>query len=178
MFHKAEDYFGDTVAWHRFMQEVLAEGATRNLPAFSRFLHVAAWCNGAVINFTNVANDAQVPRTTVYEYFAILQGTLLLRELPAWRKSRKRKPLASWKYYFFDVGVATTLQGREARPGTPEFGASFETYLMHELKSYADCMSGEPISHWRSASGFEVDFILGDHTAVEAKAKENVTPQG
>lgn len=68
-------------------QEVLAEGATRNVPAFSRFLHVAAWCNGTVINFTNVANDAQVPRTTVYEYFAILQDTLLLREVPAWKKT-------------------------------------------------------------------------------------------
>jgi predicted AAA+ superfamily ATPase len=158
-------------------QEILAEGATRNLPAFSRFLHVAALCNGTIVNFTNVANDAQVARTTIYEYFGILQDTLLLQELPAWRKTRKRKPLVSSKYYFFDVGVATALQGREARPGTPEFGASFETYLMHELTSYRDYQSGEPLSYWRSTSGFEVDFILGDHTAIEVKARENVTPQ-
>ena len=26
------------------------------------------------------------------------------------------------------------------------------------------------------ASGFEVDFIIRDHTAVEVKAKENVSP--
>jgi len=158
-------------------QEILAEGATRNLPAFSRFLHVAALCNGTIVNFTNVANDARVARTTIYEYFGILQDTLLLQELPAWRKTRKRKPLVSSKYYFFDVGVATALQGREARPGTPEFGASFETYLMHELTSYRDYKSGEPLSYWRSTSGFEVDFILGDHTAIEVKARENVTPQ-
>ena len=158
-------------------QEIVAEGAIRNLPAFSRFLHVAALCNGTIVNFTNVANDAQVARTTIYEYFSILQDTLLLQELPAWRKTRKRKPLVSSKYYFFDVGVATALQGREARPGTPEFGASFETYLMHELMSYRDYKSGEPLSYWRSTSGFEVDFILGDHTAIEVKARENVTPQ-
>ena len=158
-------------------QEILAEGVTRNLPAFSRFLRVAALCNGTIVNFTNVANDAQVARTTIYEYFGILQDTLLLQELPAWRKTLKRKPLVSSKYYFFDVGVATALQGREARPGTPEFGASFETYLMHELMSYRDYQSGEPLSYWRSTSGFEVDFILGDHTAIEVKARENVTPQ-
>ncbi len=29
----------------------------------------------------------------------------------------------------------------------------------------------------RSTSGFEVDFIIGDHTAVEVKAKESVSPQ-
>lgn len=156
-------------------QEIVAEGVTRNVPAFSRFLKVAALCNGTVVNFTNVSNDAQVPRTTVYEYFEILKDTLLLYELPSWRKSKKRKPLTSSKYYFFDVGVVAALQGRQFRPGTPEFGEAFETVLMHELVSYRDYISGESLSTWRSTSGFEVDFILGDHTAVEVKAKENVS---
>lgn len=160
-----------------FEQEIVAEGATRNVPAFSRFLKVAALCNGTIVNFTNVANDAQVPRTTVYEYFRILQDTLILHEVPAWRLSRKRKPLASSKYYFFDVGVVGNLQGRTIRPGTPEYGEAFETYLAHELLSYRDYMSGDPVSFWRTTSGFEVDFILGDHTAVEVKAKDHVSPQ-
>ena len=158
-------------------QEIVAEGMTRNVPAFSRFLRVAALCNGTIVNFTNVANDAQVARTTIYEYFEILKDTLILHELPAWRKSKKRKPLASSKYYFFDVGVVATLQGREFHPGTREFGEAFETYLMHELMSHSDYVSGEPLSYWRSTSGFEVDFIIGDHTAVDAKAKENVSSQ-
>ena len=46
---------------------------------------------------------------------------------------------------------------------------------MHELISYCDYISGESLSYWRSTSGFEVDFILGDHTAIEVKAKENVS---
>jgi predicted AAA+ superfamily ATPase len=156
-------------------QEIVAEGATRNVPAFSRFLRVAALCNGTIVNFTNVANDAQVARTTVYEYFEILKDTLVLHELPAWRKSKKRKPLGSSKYYFFDVGVVAALQGREFRLGTPEFGEAFETYLMHELISYRDYVSGEPVSYWRSTSGFEVDCLIGDHTAVEMKAKDNLS---
>ncbi len=157
-------------------QEIVAEGATRNVPAFSRFLKVAAFCNGTIVNFTKVANDAQVKRTTVYEYFEILKDTLVLYELPAWRKTRKRKPLASSKYYFFDVGVVSSLQGRRFRPGTPEFGEALETYLMHELTSHSDYVSQEPLSYWRSTTGYEVDFILGDHTAIEVKAKENVSP--
>ena len=157
-------------------QEIVAEGATRNVLAFSRFLKVAALCNGTIVNFTKVANDAQVPRTTVYEYFDILKETLVLHELPAWRQSRKRKPLVSSKYYFFDVGVVAALQGREFRSGTPEFGEAMETYLVHELLSYRDYVSGEPLAYWRTTSGFEVDFILGDHTAIEVKAKKNVSP--
>ncbi len=158
-------------------QEIVAEGATRNVPAFSRFLKVASLCNGTMVNFTNVANDAQVPRTTVYEYFEILKDTLVLHELPAWRKSKKRKPLVSSKYYFFDIGVTAILQGREFRMGTPEFGEAFESWLFHELRCYSDYVTSESLSYWRSTSGFEVDFILGDHTAIEIKAKENVSIQ-
>jgi len=158
-------------------QEIMAEGATRNIPAFSRFLKIAAHSNGGIVNFTNIASDAQVARTTVYEYYEILKDTLILRELPPWRKTVKRKPLASSKYYFFDVGVVSALQGRPFLPGTPEFGEAFETFIMHELSSWSDYVSGEALSFWRSTSGFEVDFIIGDHTAVEVKAKETVSAQ-
>lgn len=156
-------------------QEIMAEGATRNIPAFSRFLKVAALSNASVVNFTNVANDSQVPRTTVYEYFEVLRDTLVLHELPAWRKSVTRKPLVSSKYYFFDVGVVGSLQGRQFHPGTPEYGEAFETFIMHELVCHRDYVSGESLTFWRSASGYEVDFIIGDHTAIEVKAKKNVS---
>ena len=66
------------------------------------------------------------------------------------------------------------IQERRYRRGTPEYGEAMETYVMHELKSYTDYVSGEPLAYWRSKSGFEVDYILGDHTAIELKASENV----
>ena len=52
----------------------------------------------------------------------------------------------------------------------------FETWLLHELRSWIDYRSGEELRYWRSTSGFEVDFILGDHTAIEVKCKANVGP--
>ena len=155
-------------------QEVVFEGAARNLPAFSRFLRVAALGNGQIINFTSVASDAQVPRTTIYEYFEVLKDTLVLFEVPAWRRSVKRKPLVSSKFYFFDIGVANVLAGRRPDPGTPEFGTAFEAWLLHEMRTYCDYRAPQDLSFWRTASGYEVDFILGDHTAIEVKGKSNV----
>ena len=73
-----------------------------------------------------------------------------------------------------DIGVVAAIQERRYRRGTPEYGEAMETYVMHELKSYTDYVSGEPLAYWRSKSGFEVDYILGDHTAIELKASENV----
>lgn len=157
-------------------EEIIAEGVTRNIPAFSRFLKVAALCNATIVNFTNVGNDAQVPRTTIYEYFEILKDTLVIRELPAFKKGTQRKPICSSKYYFFDTGVARQLQGRASfSDGTPEFGGAFETFLMHELTAFSDYKRPVRLSFWQSTSGFEVDFIIDDHTALEAKAKSVVS---
>ncbi|MEM3432832.1 MAG: DUF4143 domain-containing protein [Candidatus Methanomethyliaceae archaeon] len=158
-------------------QEIIAGGPSRNIPAFSRFLKITSSCNGTVVNFINLANDAQVKRRTVYEYFEILKDTLVLYELAGWRKTKKRKPIASSKYYFFDVGVVSGLQGRAFKMETPEFGEAFETYIMHELVSHSDYVSGLPLSFWTSTSEFEVDFIIGDHTAIEVKAKGDISPQ-
>lgn len=166
-----EAYAGDYL-----QQEIVAEGAARNIPAFSRFLKVAALCNAAIVNFTNAANDAQVPRTTIYEYFEILKDTLIIRELPAFRKGNRRKPICSSKYYFFDTGIVRQMQGRGIlSEGTPEFGWAFETFLMHELAAFRDYKRPVQLSFWRSTSGFEVDFILDDHTAIEVKAKSVIT---
>ncbi len=136
-----------------------------------------SFCNSTIVNFTNLANDAQVKRTTVYEYFEILKDTLILHELPAWDKPKKRKPIVSSKYYFLDIGLARILQNRTFTPGSPEFGEALETFFMHELMAYRDYKIAEPLHYWRSLSGFEVDFILGDHTAIEVKAKNNITSQ-
>jgi predicted AAA+ superfamily ATPase len=67
------------------------------------------------------------------------------------------------------------LQGRKVAPGTPEFGDVVETYVMHELSAWIDYRAAQPLAFWRSTSDFEVDFILGDHTAIEVKAKATVS---
>jgi len=156
-------------------QEIAAEGLTRNVPAFSRFLEVAALCNGTMINYSNIASDAQVPRRTVQEYFQILLDTLLVFEVPAWKASVRRKPVNRSKFYFFDTGVLRYLQCRsEVKAGSPEFGELFVTYLAHELKAFTDYQGGR-VHYWRSTLGYEVDFILNEETAIEVKAKKNIT---
>lgn len=156
-------------------EEIAAEALTRNIPAFSRFLETAALCHGTMINYSAVASDAQVPMSTVREYFHILEDTLVARPVPAWTKTRKRKAIATAKHYFFDIGVVRHLQHRSGlSPRSPEFGEAFESYIFHELATYQDYADVTPLAYWRSTSDFEVDFVFGDATAVEVKAKNPV----
>jgi predicted AAA+ superfamily ATPase len=157
-------------------EEIAAEALTRNVPAFSRFLEVAALCHGTMLNYAAVASDAQIPPSTVREYFHILEDTLLARMLPAWTRSRTRKAISTAKHYFFDVGVARYLQRRSGLARrSPEFGEAFEAYIFHEMTTYIDYTdSGVPLAYWRSTSNYEVDFIIADATAVETNAKNPV----
>jgi predicted AAA+ superfamily ATPase len=157
-------------------EEIAAEAVVRNLPAFSRFLTVAALCNGQMLNYSKIASDAQVPKSTVQEYFHILRDTLLGDDLPAWRRTEKRKPLTTAKFYFFDIGIVRHLQRRrQLQEGSPEFGEAFEAYIHHELKTYCDYEGVPDLAYWRSTSDYEVDFILNDRTAIEVKTKTNVS---
>jgi len=153
-------------------EEIAAEGLARNLPAFARFLQTAAATNARMLNYTNVAGDAQVPRQTVSEWFRILVDTLLGYELPAWKRSVKRKAIDTAKFYFFDLGIVRKL--RRLPPPSPEsadYGEFFEHFIFMELKAWIDYRKpGTSLSYWRSTSGFEVDFILDDEVAVEVKA--------
>jgi predicted AAA+ superfamily ATPase len=156
--------------------EVAAEGLTRNLPAFSRFLEVAAICNTQLLSYANVSNDAQVPASTVTEYFSILKDTLIGTELPVWKGSVKRKPIATSKFYFFNTGVARYLQKRpRLNEQSPEFGDVFEAWIHHELKSFPDYHSEVSLHFWRNSSKLEVDFILNEEIGIEVKAKTNVS---
>jgi uncharacterized protein len=158
-------------------EEIQAERLVRRIENFSRFLQTAALYNAELLNFANVASDAAVPQRTVMEYFAILQDTLMGDLLEPFQKTKKRKAVATAKFYFFDVGVCNCLAGRQnIRPKTELFGKVLEHFIFTELKAFlAYTHHAQGLSFWRSQSGYEVDFLIGDRIAIEVKATEMVS---
>lgn len=152
-------------------EEIMAEGVTRNLQTFSRFLEVAASSHGQLINYTKVANDAQMPPSTTYEYFRILTDTLIGKEVPAFGETKKRKPIVTSKFYFFDLGVVRSLLGKEEiKKSDADYGIYFESFIFQELDAYTSYRGREALRYWRSKSNYEVDFIFDGNIAIEVKS--------
>ena len=157
-------------------EEISNETEIRQLPAYSRFLDVAALCHSQIVNYTKVANDTEIAPSTVREYFSVLQDTLIISRLPSWRESKKRKATAKDKYYFFDNGVARYLQGRSELIETEDdLGVAFESYIHHELLAHSNYITGLPLAYWRTTNGVEVDFLYGDELAIEVKSTIKIT---
>ncbi|MDX2054916.1 MAG: AAA family ATPase [Polyangiaceae bacterium] len=167
-----KDYAGTYLA-----EEIRAEALTRSIEAFSRFLNVAAQRNTEQLNFTSVGGDAQVPPRTVREFFSVLEDTLIGYSLPPYRSTTKRKAVATSKFYFFDIGVAHAIQGiRQVVPGTTEHGRALEHLVANELRAYLSYRTYDlPLTYFRSLSQIEVDFVVGDHVAIEVKASGRVS---
>ena len=159
-------------------EEIRGEALVQNFAHFARFLNVAAVGNGQQLNFANVSRDTGVPVTSVRSYFDILADTFIGFLLRPWRGSRRRKAVATAKFYFFDVGVANFLRGiTTLNRNSSEYGIAFEHFIAMELRSYLSYRRRlhSELAYWRTQSGVEVDFLIGSTVAIEVKASSRVS---
>jgi predicted AAA+ superfamily ATPase len=160
--------------------EIMAEARIRNITTFSRFLEVAAFSNGEMVNYSNIASECSISAPTVKEYFQILEDTLTGRFLPSFQHRPKRRVILAPKFYYFDLGIVNYLLKRgKIELGSENMGNAFEHFIYQELYAHSNYSGLEyPICYWRTASQMEVDFILGDHeVAIEVKSTNNATPR-
>lgn len=158
-------------------EEIREEGEVRELDAFECFMEIAAISDGEILNYSNIASDCGVSVKTVQSYFQILYDTLIGYEIPAYRKTVKRKIVQAPRFYYFDVGLANYLMGRYfLKRGTDDYGHAFEHLVIQEIiayKGYND--KKEIISYWRTYDKKEVDVVIGDaKVAIEIKSSEQI----
>lgn len=147
-------------------EEVLQEGLTRNLATFTRFLEVASFSQGQVLNVSEIARELGIDRSTVGTYFDILDDLLLGVRITPFTQRAKRKVIAHQKFYFFDAGVFRTLRPMGPLDSVQEAeGAALETLFLQSLRAINDYENlNYKIHFWRTLAGDEVDFIIyGPH---------------
>ena len=143
-------------------QEVQAEGLTRNVGAFSRFLEAMSFSHGAVLNATEVSRECEIERRTVVNYIDILEDLLLGFRLSVFTRRAKRKTVRHPKFYYFDSGVFRSVRPRGPLDSEAEIhGAGLEGLVAQHLRAWVDYTKGRhELAYWRTRGGSEVDFIL------------------
>ncbi len=161
-------------------QEVFQEGLTRNLSAFSRFLEVASFSQGSILNISEVSRECAINRKVAENYFSILEDLLMAYFVPSFTKKSKRRNVKHNKFYYFDAGIYRTIKpvGPLDLPEETD-GIGLETLILQELMATNDYENlGYKIYFWRTVGGAEVDFILyGERglIAIEIKRKSNIS---
>lgn len=163
-------------------EEVLQEGLTRNIGAFTRFLEVASFSQGAVLNISEIARELSLNRLLVASYFDILEDLLLAVRIPVFTQRAKRKIIAHQKFYFFDAGIYRTVRPVGLLDTVEEIdGAALETLFLQSLRAINDYFDlGYKIYFWRTQSGTEVDFVIYGPRglyAFEIKRSAKISPK-
>lgn len=163
-------------------EEVMQEGLTRNLAAFTRFLEVASFSQGQVLNMSSIARETGTSQKNITNYFDILEDLLLAYRLPVFAKRAKRQTTQHPKFYYFDVGVYHTLRPRGFNDTQAEIeGAALETLFFQSLLAVNDYYGFDyQLFYWRTQTGLEVDFIAFGQKgfyAFEIKRSKNISKQ-
>ena len=143
-------------------EEVMQEGLTRNIGHFSRFLEVASFSQGATVNTSAVAREAQVARPVAENYFSILEDLLIAVRLPVFSRKAKRQLITHKKFYFFDAGVFRAIRPAGPLDSDAELdGPALETLVLQELRALNDYLEcGYDIYYWRTRTNLEIDFVM------------------
>lgn len=143
-------------------QEIMQEGLTRNLSVFARFLEVASFSQGQLLNMASISRDVGAERKVITGYFNILQDLLIGYLIRPFTKRSKRRLVAHSKFYFFDCGVYRAIRPTGPLDSNDEVsGIATESLVLSQLIASNDLFRLEyEINYYRTASGVEVDFVL------------------
>lgn len=163
-------------------EEVVQEGLTRNVSAFARFLEVASFSQGAIINASEIAREVGVDRQVIQNYFSILNDLLLSHHLPAFTKKAKRRLISTQKFYYFDAGIYYQLRPKGPLDAPSEIaGMGLETLFYQSLLALIEYHKLDlKIYFWRTTTGTEVDFVVYGRKkllAFEIKHAKTITPK-
>jgi len=159
-------------------EEVFEEGLTRNIPAFSRFFDAMGYSHGKLTNYANIARDCGIDAKTIKEYYQILVDTLLGIMIEPYKRRQDRQVIMkAGKFYLFDVGVAGAITRRQIPEERGEqFGKAFEHFVLMEMLAHRAYQElGYDVNFWRTKSGLEIDFVLGEgEVAIEVKGASRI----
>lgn len=126
------------------------------LSDFRRLIQAICLRIGQVVNQTELGRDVGLTQPTVHRWLNLLETSYLLARVPAFAVNRTKRLIKSPKIYWCDTGLALYLS-RESAPR----GEHLENLVLTDLMAWRDIrLDRSGISHWRTVSGEEVDFVL------------------
>lgn len=111
---------------------------------------------GSRVEYSKLSSLSGLSRPTVTNYLTFFEKTYLISTVSVFTKNIDREIVKSRKLYFCDTGIANILADLNS-------GSQFENSLYNQLAK------NNQIQYYALKNGNEIDFILNEKIAVEAK---------
>ena len=138
--------------WAKDIQELFR---LERRASFQRFVELVFAQSGGIFEATKFSGPCEVSRTTITNYLAVLEETLVALVLRPFSSRRTNEIVAAPKVYAFDTGFVCVHRGwHELRK--EDLGILWEHFVLNELVARTQSSQWR---YWRDKAGHEVDFI-------------------
>lgn len=149
---------------------------------FLRFLRATAARTAQLLNYADLARDADVTPVTAKKWMGILQASGLVYLLEPYHTNVTKRLVKTPKLYFLDTGLCTYLtewSSSETLEAGAMSGAIFESWIFAELlKSYWYVGRRAPFYFYRDKDVREIDLlIIQDGVVYPVEFKKTMLPR-
>jgi predicted AAA+ superfamily ATPase len=149
---------------------------------FVRFLKASAARTGQLLNYSDLARDADISVPTAKDWLSVLEASYQIHLIPPYYSNLTKRLVKAPKLYFLDTGFCSYLTDWTS-PDTLSSGAMaggmFETWVLGELlKSWWHRKRTPNLYYYRDKDGREIDFLFcQDNRFYPVEAKLGATPR-
>ncbi len=170
-----------SLALQKDVQELAQIEGLAQMP---KLLQLFATRVGSTLNYSDFANSADIPLTSLRRYTQLLHSLFILHSVQPWSRNLGKRLTKAPKVYFIDTGILLyTLNFDEQRlEGMPSiFGGVAENFVVNEiLKQVTWSRKRVQVFYCRLRDGqAEIDIILEDERGkvVGIEVKTSETPR-
>ena len=124
--------------------------------SFQRLFELLLAQSGGIFEATSLARPAEVSRTTVMNYLAVLEATFVMHVVRPFAAGGAAEIVSAPKVYGFDTGFVSYHRAWD-QPRGDELGSLWEHLVLNELHAH---FGRSAVRYWRSKHGNEVDFVV------------------
>ena len=164
-----QEYFNSYVDTY-LMRDVTEAGGIADTVRFRKFLVGCASLVSEQVNYTTLAEAADIAPSTAKEWLKVLEGLHIVYLLAPYSNNELKRLSKTAKLYFCDTGLCAYLS-MWLTPDTLRNGAAsghyYENYVVMELvKNYAYAKSKVTLTYFRDSNAKEIDLFIEENNVI------------
>ncbi len=135
-----------------------------DIQTFNKFMRIVAGRAAQLINYSELARDADIAPNTAKNWLSILESSYIIFRLEPYHNNHTKRLIKSSKIYFYDTGLLCYL----LRIGSEEqlqthfiYGNIVENMIVSEINKLQMHNGERPQNYfWRESNKAEIDIII------------------
>lgn len=164
-----QEYFNSYVDTY-LMRDVAEAGGITDSVRFRKFLVGCAALVSEQLNYSTLAEFADIAQSTAKEWLKVLEGLHIVYLLSPYSNNALKRLSKTPKLYFCDTGLAAYLSmwlTSDALRNGASSGHYYENYVIMELvKNYAYAKNKVNLTYFRNSNAKEIDVFVEENNFI------------